>query len=34
MEKVGFQKEGVWRQREIKDDKLVDVIQFSLLRDE
>jgi ribosomal-protein-alanine N-acetyltransferase len=34
MEKVGFQKEGIWRQREIKYGKPVDVIQFSLLREE
>jgi ribosomal-protein-alanine N-acetyltransferase len=31
MEKVGFQREGIWRQREIKDGKLVDVVQFALL---
>jgi ribosomal-protein-alanine N-acetyltransferase len=34
LEKVGFQKEGLWRQREIKYGKFVDVVQYSLLREE
>jgi len=34
LEKVGFKKEGIWREREIKDGKFVDVVQFSLLREE
>lgn len=34
MGKVGFQREGVLRQREIKDGTFVDVVQFSLLREE
>ncbi len=34
MEKVGFQKEGIWRQREIKYGELVDVVQFSLIRED
>lgn len=34
MEKLGFKREGVWRQREFKDGAFVDVVQFSLLREE
>ncbi|MBN8621430.1 MAG: GNAT family N-acetyltransferase [Anaerolineae bacterium] len=34
MQKIGFQKEGIWRQREIKFGQFVDVVQFSLLREE
>jgi ribosomal-protein-alanine N-acetyltransferase len=34
MEKLGFKREGVWRQREFKDGRFVDVVQFSLLREE
>lgn len=34
LEKVGFQREGIWRQRELKEDRIVDVHQYSLLRDE
>lgn len=34
MEKLGFIKEGIWRQVEIKDGKLVDKIWFALLREE
>lgn len=32
MRKLGFQQEGILRQREIKGGALVDVVQFSLLR--
>lgn len=34
MKNVGFQREGIWRQREIKDGGLIDVVQYSLLREE
>lgn len=34
MEKAGFQREGVWRQRARKDGALVDTVWFSLLREE
>lgn len=34
MEKAGFQREGTWRQRVLKDGVLVDIVQFSLLRSE
>lgn len=34
MEKLGFQREGRWRQREIKDGDFVDVVQFSLMRED
>lgn len=34
MVKAGFQREGTWRQRELKDGVLVDVVQYSLLRSE
>ncbi len=32
--KCGFQKEGILRQREVLAGRLVDVVQFSLLREE
>jgi ribosomal-protein-alanine N-acetyltransferase len=34
MQKVGFQYEGILRQGELKEDRFVDVVQFSLLHDE
>lgn len=34
MAKVGFEREGVWRQREIKDGALVDVVQYAMLRED
>ena len=34
MEKLGFKKEGVWRQVELKNGNLIDKIWFSLLRNE
>lgn len=34
MEKAGFQREGTWRQRVLKDGALLDTVWFSLLREE
>jgi ribosomal-protein-alanine N-acetyltransferase len=34
MEKIGFKKEGIWRQRDLKNNMLLDKICFSLLREE
>ena len=34
MEKLGFKKEGVWRQVELNGGKFIDKIWFSLLREE